>query len=213
MSTHHFSGEIIHDCVKKSSIFPIYQKWFAPTLTLQDYFSYVAFIQSRCKFTSILYKSTKFYSLVIDLCKPEEEIFSDFTKDTQYQIRRSANDDFIYIVGLRDFINHFNSFAKNVGLAPVSQKKIKRLEECSIVTCCKCGEYDVIYHFYVVDRDLKIARLLYSSRMEANDDISKAEICRSNCFLHYQDMLLFQNQGIQRYDFGGIAFHTSDLKK
>ena len=65
------------------------------------------------------------------------------------------------------------------------------------------GDTPHVFHSYIVDN--KNARLLHSTSNFRSSEENASFVARSNKRLHWEDMMLFKAQGIEKYDWGGIS--------
>jgi len=155
------------------------------------------------------------YTLIIDLSQPEEDVFSQMEKDTRYEVRRAMTKDNITISYTRDrntgeltaFCRYYDEFAQAKALRPVYRERLEQLAQHGMLTLSRAQREDgtiLVQHAYVTSG--MQASLLHSAShfRLSNETASRNLIGRANRYLHWQDMCIFQQQGIAVYDMGGI---------
>jgi hypothetical protein len=165
-------------------------------------------------------------TLISDLSKTGEELFSFFRKNTRYEIKRAKEKDAV-ICGtflqcgedskekLARYLDFFNTFAESKHRTLCTPEEFA----CYIKNgsfCVRCAEKEsqiLVTHAYIVS-DGK-ARLHQSASHFRNtgDAESRNLAGRANRLLHWDDMLYFKSLGIQYYDFGGIYLGQADKEK
>jgi hypothetical protein len=166
------------------------------------------------------------YTLVSDLSKNAEELFSAFRKNTKYEINRAKERDAV-VCGtffecgkdnsekMTRYLDFFNAFAESKNRTPCTPDEF----DCYIKNgsfCVRCAEKDsqiLVMHAYIVS-DGKARLHQSASHFRAVDDAEFRNLAgRANRFLHWDDMLYFKALGIDYYDFGGVYLGTSDKEK
>ena len=172
-------------------------------------------MQSQSTTPCLGYKRIPKYTKLIDISSSDYS--SQFEKNTNYEIRRASKEDvrceFSSLIS--DFVTFYNIFSASKGLdSKVSEMELNSYGDALVITNARNKEDDIlVFHSYIVDRQIKRARLLHSaSKIYSKEEvlIDKAFIGRVNRFLHSEDMIYFKNEGFATYDFGGYAFETSD---
>lgn len=158
-------------------------------------------------------------SIINDLTKTEEEIFSSFSKSCKYKINRAAREgvcvsiyDATQITDqmIEDFVDFSIEFHKTKDLP--FERRDKLVEEFKSVRTlgqielaeAKVGEKVVVYHTHYVDDErafLKESVSLY--RVE--NDVPKNLVGMANRYLHFEEMKYFKRCGIKIYDWGGAG--------
>ena len=162
------------------------------------------------------FKREEAYSPIIDLTQDEEIIYSGFDKNTEYEIRRAIRDNSAEInfnVSKSDWNEVYAVFQKHRGGPKTINLDV--LDKNTCFTSATIRGKLAIIHVYMVDEDMKYAKLKYSHSItdDIEDKSERAEIGRTNRLLHYQDMLFFKTQGYTQYDFGGIAVDADNTKQ
>lgn len=157
------------------------------------------------------------WTLLIDLTKPEGELFSHIRKNTRYEINRAVNKDGAHCFTLFEkgeenrekllqYIDFFNIFADSKNRSRIDYSDVEQFYEnktfCARYAADGGGEI-LTMHAYVISDGT--ARLHQSSSLFRNTADAEARnmIGRSNRLLHWDDILFFKNAGLQYYDFGG----------
>ncbi len=168
-------------------------------------------------------RCTPFHTLVLDLTRPDNELWSGIHKETRYKIRRAAERDEVACTAwdgvdatfLERFRSTYDEFARLKGLAPLPWPSIMRLRQANMLDlslASAAGAGDLVYHAHLVVAGQR-ARLLYSASLfRASEDTAFRNLVgRANRLLHWQDMLRFKERGIASYDFGGwYEGHTDE---
>ncbi|WP_010094018.1 peptidoglycan bridge formation glycyltransferase FemA/FemB family protein [Ornithinibacillus scapharcae] len=156
-------------------------------------------------------------TLVIDLDRPEEEIFTDIHKNARYKINRASKRDPIQYYELispkedeiRKFLAFFDRFAKYKNLPKGNFGRLKGLsdQDSLIISYVTDESGNVLcYHAYV--KADTYCSLLYSASARFDNKQIRNLIGRANRYLHWQDMKSFRKLGIKWFDFGGLFVHT-----
>ncbi|WP_300565265.1 hypothetical protein [Flavobacterium sp.] len=154
-----------------------------------------------------------FFTKMVDLILPTEDIFASIDKNTKYEINRSEKEN-LKIDSTLDFEAFeilYNDFAKSKGLSLLSKNDFFRNN--LVITTAYFEDKPIVCHSYLIDNELKIVRLLHSASMihDLEDKSFKGFVGRANRYLHYQDMINFKAQGFLKYDFGGYALGTDNV--
>ncbi|WZL71510.1 hypothetical protein QBE52_10345 [Clostridiaceae bacterium 35-E11] len=156
------------------------------------------------------------YTLLLDLTKSEESLFSEVHKHTKRKIKKAENKDqlnfFINYAptdeDIKLFSQFYNTFAKSKKLKKCSMLKLKTLKESNalVISVIKDKtDNPLCYHAYIANHER--ARVLYSaslfrlpSQREKRNFIGEA-----NRYLHWMDIQSFREKGFMVYDFGGLT--------
>ena len=166
------------------------------------------------------------FTMILDLSKTEEELFSLIGKTNRYQINRAKTKDDIICYNMlepgeynlnavEDFISFHNIFAQSKHLPGIT---IKNLEQYinSKNLCIRAAKKDdeiIVMHLY--DYTEKLARLFYSCSLFRNNDDSdyRSMLGRANRLLHWDDMIYLKQRGLSVYDFCGWYGGKTDKEK
>jgi len=187
--------------------------FFAKSVSYKDIFLLTRYYypKRRPKFGFIWQKA---YTAYVDIEKSEEEILSNFKKNTKYEINRAKREGVEYKISndIDFFYNYYNEFAKSKNLELLNYNTLLKYKDFIVISqAVKDGEV-LSTHIHLLDKDNKIAILLYSASLfrKIEDKKLRNLIGYANRFLHYQDMLYFKSKGCSIYDFGGYAYGTND---
>ncbi|WP_020614565.1 hypothetical protein [Sediminispirochaeta bajacaliforniensis] len=166
----------------------------------------------------------QFSTLLFDLTRTEDELFSDISKGTASKIRRARDRDGIEVYSyerdddaLLRFAEFYAEFARSKGMSPVSFTYLKACLEAGelVLREARFSEQDetIVWHSYIASSGR--ARLLHSSSLfrNSNDSSFRNLVGRANRFLHWDDMLWFKTKGFTTYDLGGWYTGSEDQAK
>lgn len=159
-------------------------------------------------------KCIDFYTLISNLCLPEDVLWGLQKQGNHYEIRRASEKDGFKLevwdgiseTYLNQFICFYNNFALRKGVAELNIDYVLRLVKArrfEISRCLSPSGIELIYHGYYINSHR--VRLLYSasSIQEEGESSFRAIIGRANRWFHWQDMLRFKAAGFKTYDWGG----------
>jgi lipid II:glycine glycyltransferase (peptidoglycan interpeptide bridge formation enzyme) len=162
------------------------------------------------------------WTLLIDLEKTEDELFSHIRKNTRYEINRARNKDNIESAALlkkgekdeeklKQYIDFFNAFAESKHRSHIDFSDLEQFYNSGTLCArfarsihsASAGGDPLTMHAYVISDST--ARLHQSSSLFRNSEDSEYKnlIGRANRLLHWEDMLYFKKEGVRWYDFGG----------
>jgi len=149
-----------------------------------------------------------FWTLQIDLRKDPETLFGQLHKTVRNEVRRAEKE------GIRcettqnaaAAVDFFNRFAVSRKLRTISLKRA-RSRGWFFTEASREGQLLAV-HVYLLDRQRRIGRLLYSAT--AAEDVPDALAGFANKLLHSWDMLHLKGGGFDTYDLGGYAKDTDD---
>jgi lipid II:glycine glycyltransferase (peptidoglycan interpeptide bridge formation enzyme) len=177
------------------------------------------FVQySQCKSTADYYGfiKQKCFTKIIDLSRKQEDIFSNYKKNTKYEINRAKKHGIVFDIetNLEQFANFYNLFAKSTERPSISVKYLNCFGNNLVITKATHDDCNLVMHAYVTDHEIKRVRLLHSGslfRYEA--DTEKIQLIgMANRFLHFADMLFFKRNSYLIYDLGGYDVELKDGK-
>ncbi len=155
-----------------------------------------------------------FHTRIVDLRRDPQEIFSEFKKDTRYEIRRAESKDELSFDWLgtpeesdvSSFCEFYDAFAATKSLAMLNRPHTLRYTHARVLTFSRMRRGDgtmVIWHAYL--RGGNRARLLHSASLfrEADNSASRSLTGRANRLLHWLDMQKLRMEGVTEYDLGG----------
>lgn len=178
----------------------------------------VNYIQSSADVNLFFMKKNKFYSLIIDLKKSQNEIILDCSSTCRNEIRRGEKIGIEFKIGLPTVDDGYfiDEFLKEKGLGEFNKKYIQDLE--SMVCLVELNGVRLATHLYKICAEIGRARLVYSAVAPSDIDIintgisSQRVIGIANRFLHYSSIMYFKDNGFSVYDFGGLGLDESNLK-
>ena len=160
---------------------------------------------------------TTFHTQMSDLTLTEEELLEKINKTERYQIRKSKRDN----VELRtysskelksrpdvmeQFTHMYAQMYEEKGMhITINMDQMEAYMDANAIYLTGIYEGDTphVFHSYIVDN--KNARLLHSTSNFRSSEENASFVARSNKRLHWEDMMLFKAQGIEKYDWGGIS--------
>ena len=163
------------------------------------------------------------HSREIDLRLSAEEIYGGMSSNRRYQVRRANNIFNIVSVKphiptiseLKDFINYFNKFAAHKGLVAINENKLyaAREEQALFISSSMYEEEAMTMHAYLRVAEENLVTLMNSCQRKDMENNSQNNniISASNIKLHYDDMLSFKEQGLERYDLGGFRIKEKEI--
>lgn len=158
------------------------------------------------------WEEKKFTTLFIDLSIDENTLFKNIAKNTRYKINRAEREGVITSQDtIENFRYFFNNFAPSKGLKKLSKLNIKSLKPFMIITKSELKGTVLAMHAYLIDKECKRVRLLYSATINRKQtDIDLNLMGRANRLLHWKDILTFKNMKLAIYDWGGIAGYSDN---
>ncbi|MDP2324959.1 MAG: GNAT family N-acetyltransferase, partial [Gammaproteobacteria bacterium] len=157
-------------------------------------------------------RRTPFLSMVTDLGVDAESLTAGFGKDCRYKIRRADTKDELateWITNpaerLEEFRAFFDTFASQKGHEPCDLQWLRAACNAGQLVLTNAFRHDeaLVWHAYVVAG--KSTWLQYTgSCYRDRDNDYRALVGRANRWLHWKDMLRFKDQGMTRYDWGGL---------
>jgi hypothetical protein len=165
-------------------------------------------------------------TLLLDLSRPEDELFQAIEKSARYEIRRSETKDGTrcrllqardltdaYLVNLAE---RYREFAQTKGIVPMNLQRLRQLRAAGMLLIGQAdaeGGETLAWHVYLVAH--RRARLLYSlSRFRDSEDPQfKGMVGRANRHLHWEDVRALKALGVATYDFGGFYLGRTDEAK
>lgn len=145
-------------------------------------------------------------TLLIDLTQGADDLMSGCKSNTRNEIRRGARDGHQLRTGVtaEEFVPFYNDFAQEKGLPPIKLSDINKYPHCDI-NAVILNDVPLTMHANIIDDEEKIVRLLYSASVRFDANIDTKTVGFSNRFLHYEEFVHYHEQGMMKYDFGGIV--------
>ena len=169
-------------------------------------------------------RCTPFSTILIDLNRPEADLFAEMDHTTRYEVRRGGDKDRLTaeehlcpsIEILREFWMFCDRFAATKGLPKTNRRKLRALLDASalFLSCVRQEVGDpLVWHAYI--RTNTCARLLHSASLfrSESDKPARQLAGRANRFLHWADILQFKLAGISTLDMGGCYEGTTDQER
>ena len=149
-----------------------------------------------------------FTTLLVDLTASEDALWQGVRKKTRGYIRAASTKiphEAEWVVGDAHgrFYRFFAEFLARKAFSEVPTRRLyDQYARTAVISSCRRDGEILVAHFYLVDRDLGRARLLWSARgVEETQDVASL-----NRLLHWEDFLHFRNElQLATYDWGGIA--------
>jgi lipid II:glycine glycyltransferase (peptidoglycan interpeptide bridge formation enzyme) len=193
----------------KKGPFSSHIKWFSPPPSLQEAFGFYEYRQTLSQKSVLGFQCENFYTIHIDLSNTEENLLVNCSKSTRYKIKRARREgvQFSLEKDINKFLKFYNDFAITKNMAGISRADIELVSPYFYMTQALYKNEAIVMHAYLLDQELKRARLLHSASLYRNIEQSNDRnfIGRANRFLHLEDMLYFKKIGAKIYDLGGYA--------
>ena len=163
-----------------------------------------------------------FYTILIDLKKNQDALLGAIKRDTRYEIRRAANDDFVYDLWTSEapifdeFCDYFDKFASRKNQPALRRDWLSLLASSVSLNFSRVADASgetLVWHVY--HRGKNRVTLLHSASLfpEGATSAWRNKVGRANRFQHWRDLLRFKDAGISQYDFGGWYEGKSDQKR
>lgn len=165
-----------------------------------------------------------FFSMVVDLTRPEEVLFGALKKDTRYEIRRAIEGCSVTYVTwdspdtetTQHFCTFYDAFAASKNLPPSNRNRLLAVSKSGSLILSTVQDREgknIVWHAYYRLSDR--VRLLHSASLyrSAATSAGRQQIGRANRFHHWKDIATFKGLGIAAYDFGGWYEGNSDPER
>jgi hypothetical protein len=191
-------------------------KWFAEHLSWTDSLRLVEYVQSTRLSSRLGFVRRTFQTKVIDLTASEAEIFSQFRKNTQREIRKAQHDGVTchFDGDPATFRRFYNHAVRDKGLRPIQSARIEAAAGEVCVSYARLDDTVLVMHCTLIDLTLRRARVWYGCPRHEPEDSAEFRqmVGRANRLLHFEDMRYFKNQEVTTYDFGGYSAEKADQK-
>lgn len=203
--------------LKRANLLTATHVWFAQEVRPADAVKLVAYRHCRSTETVSGFTRESQFTKLIRIDRPDDAILKDFSKTSQYEIRRAQKEDLSF--GLVDapdsFRTFFNDFAVTKSLQPLVPRLLDAYWPQLLVTQMSAGGESLVMHAYLLDKGIRRAALWRSashfrSAEGADQQQRRNLIGRANRLLHFSDMKHLRDQGYEVYDLGGYAPNTND---
>ena len=155
------------------------------------------------------------HTSIVDLTQSEDELMASFKSNTRNEVRRAIREGFFFepVDNVEEFVEFYNAFAREKHLDCISSDKITRLEGNVAMYKSGLNGATMTMHASTLDRDVKLATLLYSASVRFDDNIDRKNVGFSNRFLHYKEFVAFKEQGFEKYDFSGVCIDPEQSER
>lgn len=161
--------------------------------------------------------STTFHTLITDLKLSNEELLSQINKNVRYEIRRNTKEPVEYRTYtskqlldnpdvVRSFTDMYRIMYKEKGInQEISSTQLEAYlnQNAFFLTGIFSEDTPLVFHSYIVGKNQ--VRLLHSVSDFRSENADANLIARANKRLHWEDICMFQEQGVQIYDWGGVS--------
>jgi len=208
---------LIETMACRGGVLTIRSKWFSPRPAIADGIGLVRYVQSSWTRPCLGFVRRAFSTKLIDLSQSEEEIFAQFRKNTQYEIRRAEREgvscDFEVLP--EEFADFYNCVAATAGWDRIRGAQLDSAGANRRLTAARDATGTLAVHSYIVDPAQARVRLWHSAAIQAQEGSAERRnlVGRANRLLHFRDMLHFKQAGFALYDFGGYSTDANDRKK
>jgi hypothetical protein len=164
-------------------------------------------------------RTTPLHSLCTDLCGPSDAIAAQFNATCRRHIRHAEAKDGLRheviaeaeaVDGLEEFSAFYDTFARQKVLRPADRHWLARAaaERRLVLSCASRDGTRLVWHAHL--RSGRTVSLAYSaSWFRGMDGDYRSLVGRANRWLHWRDMLCFQEAGVHCYDWGGMFENES----
>ena len=166
-------------------------------------------------------RHTALLTMYTDISVGEDAITQNFSKDCRYQIRRAETKDEFgmqYITDphdrLPEFEAFYDAFAEQKSLESVDRQWLRAASDAGqlVLTAATQNSDVLVWHAYLTCA--QIARIQYSVSCFRNRESDyRTLVGRANRWLHWQDMRRLKQNGIGRYDWGGMFEDESTAER
>lgn len=152
------------------------------------------------------------HTLEISLLQSIDDLKAGMVKSYRQQIRQSEETgiQFKEIPNREDYVSFYNAFAEGKGLPLLSKKRIWEYGSKFQVVGAYLGDTLLAAHTYLLDNETKTVRVFHSATQRLNEEIDRNLVGKANKYLHYCGMVYYKEKGFEIYDFGGIAYNSTD---
>jgi hypothetical protein len=164
------------------------------------------------------------WTLLIDLGKSEDELWSKLNRNTRQDIKRARSSHGVICrswdhkdFGVLDrFCSFYNNFARMKGVGEASPEELIRYAQASSldISWAETPHHGpLVYHSHIIMAGR--ARAWHSGSLfrSSPDSEFRNMIGGANRTLHWTDMLRFRSEGVHTYDFGGWYTGTDDKER
>lgn len=193
--------------IKKQFFLTLSEIWFSYKFKWTDIFLPVCYRGIRDmdqRFYFGVKKATT--TVVLELDKPEEEIYSGFFTSNKKDIKKAEAEGVtcFFHNDIKGFIEFYNDFAASRNLPGFDINRMEEFmgEEWKFSNAVLNGQV-LVTHSYIEDKETGIVRSMQSGSLRLNEKYNPRQIAQANKLLHYFDIKYFRERGFKYYDFGG----------
>lgn len=186
--------------------------WFSEIFDSKNSFNIIFYRQSPIDTQLKGYRKELFITLISNLTLTQEELLKKCSPTIRNEINRSIKENIIvkFNDSIDNFIPFYNNFASQKGLIKNKKNDLTKYGNNLFISSAFCQNSQLCSHSYIIDHNKKRVRLLQSATMRFSETIDHNLIGRANKYLHFRDMIYFKEQGLEQYDWGGIAANSTD---
>lgn len=164
-----------------------------------------------------------FSTIVLDLSRSEDELFSNLKRHTREKIRRAQKDDLSYSFSndgdeqaLKQFADHLDSCTDLKKLPRTSRQRMSILAARKAFDISfmrdRDGEILAASSYFVTPSRIRGLWAAATFRKTTNPT-RRTMIGRANRLLYWSDILRFKEAGVQTFDFGGYYMGSEDAER
>ncbi|HYH42938.1 MAG TPA: GNAT family N-acetyltransferase [Burkholderiales bacterium] len=156
-------------------------------------------------------------TLVSDLTADADALSRRIARRTWYEIRRAEAKDALesrYLESpdarLEEFFDFYDAFAREKSLPPSYRRGLAAACAARQLVLTGAGRdgRTLVWHAYVLYGNT-VTLLHSASQLRGLDTAGRALVGRANRWLHWTDMRRFRQEGLARYDWGGLFIDES----
>lgn len=165
-------------------------------------------------------RSTSFWTPVIDLRLPTEELLARTSKNMRYVLRKSSQYNFRHSVistpdraAIDTFIHLQNTFARRMNLAPVDEFYCQVLAQAGLLEFSwVTSDTGTPFAWRSYLKSGLRARVFQGGRADSISTDEQGPASRANAWGLWQDLLHYHRAGLTYFDLGGWYSGTTDVK-
>lgn len=190
--------------------------FFSKVPTLVDAFEITKILRSPSK--SLLFRTgSPSYSKMIDISRPEAQIFQDFDTSTRKRIRRAerANLHISFNVDFADILMLWKKMVQEKKL-PFDRNMAEDFPRSMQVSTAVYDENNtmLVGHNYFINYAHNIVFCQTSASVFRYDSLDhKNLVSNANRLLRWEDIKYFKKKGFRFFDFGGYCIDPNDKQK
>lgn len=190
--------------------------FFSKVPTLVDAFEITKILRSPSK--SLLFRTgSPFYSKMIDISRPEAQLFQDFDATTRKRIRRAerANLHISFNVDLSDILMLWRRMVQEKELSFV-RNTAEDFPRCMQISTAVYDENNTMlvgHNYFINHEQYKVFSQTSASVFRYDSQEHKKLISNANRLLLWEDIKYFKKKGFRFFDFGGYCIDPNDEQK